>query len=202
MRIVVFLLGFFSLNCFAQTQVGNFERRQDSLRNELLKVKNDTLLLGTVIEEHYIRGLVKNEENQLKFVLPFDLHAPDCGAPDCYTTELIFQISNEYPLKFPEEIEVKIYEYGCVKNQEWSANFSLSKFDEKQVNYYSANLRSNLYFTKDGRLIYFPHNERRSLGFKELEKWLFKNESDGLEIPPYESTVMNSYEYANFFGKR
>lgn len=202
MRILVFLLCILGTNCFCQSSVESFEIRQDSLRSELLKFKNDTLLLGTVIEEHYIRGLVKNEGDQLKFVFPFDLHAPDCGAPDCYTTELIFQISNKYPLKFPDEVEVKIYEYGCVKNQEWSSSFSLAKFDKKQVNYYSADLRSNLYFTKDGRLIYFPHNERRSLGFKELEEKLFKNESDGLEIPPYESTVMKSYEYANFFGKR
>tara|TARA_R110002073_G_scaffold302252_1_gene469863 strand:- start:7 stop:555 length:549 start_codon:yes stop_codon:yes gene_type:complete len=180
----------------------SFQKRQDSLRNELLKVKNDKLLLNSVFEEHYIRGLVTNEKSYLKFELPFNLHGPDCGAPDCYTTELEFEISNSSTLKLPEKIKINGSEYGCVENQNWSNDFKLVESNEQMVNYYSAELKSNLYFTKKGRLIYFPHEKGKSISLKELDKMYENWEFDDAELAPYLSTVMTTMEYETFMDKK
>ncbi|NCT17605.1 MAG: hypothetical protein COY56_06105 [Flavobacteriaceae bacterium CG_4_10_14_0_8_um_filter_34_31] len=176
----------------------NFQKRQDSLRNELLKIKNDKLLLNTVFEEHYIRGLVTNEMNFLKFRLPFNLHAPDCGAPDCYTTELTFEISNNLPIKLPSRITINGVEDGCVESKSWSGDFELLELNEQLVNYYSAELQSNLYFTKNGRLIYFPHEKGKSISLIELDKMYDRWEFDDAEITPYLSTIMTTSEYELF----
>ncbi|PKP24696.1 MAG: hypothetical protein CVU03_11140 [Bacteroidetes bacterium HGW-Bacteroidetes-2] len=180
----------------------NFQKRQDSLRNELLKIKNDKLLLNSVFEEHYIRGLVANGKNSLKFKLPFNLHAPDCGAPDCYTTELKFEILNNSPLKLPKKIKINGKEYGCVESQNWSSEFKLVESNEQLVNYYSAELKSNLYFTKKGRLIYFPHKKGKSISLTELDKMYENWEFDDAELTPYLSNRMTTMEYEHFMDKK
>ena len=179
-----------------------FQKRQDSLRNELLRIKNDKLLLNTVFEEHYIRGLVTNGKNCLKFELPFNLHSPDCGAPDCYTTELEFEISNNSPLKLPNKIKINGTEYGCVENQNWTNYFKLVESNKQLVNYYSVDLKSNLYFTKKGRLIYFPHEKEKSISLMELDKMFENWEFDDAEIAPYSSTTMTIMEYELFMDKK
>jgi hypothetical protein len=179
-----------------------FQKRQDSLRNEILRIKNDKLLLNTVFEEHYIRGLVTNEKNFLKFELPFNLHSLDCGAPDCYTTELKFEIPNNSPLKLPNQIKINGTEYGCVENQNWTNDFKLVESNEQLVNYYSVDLKSNLYFTKKGRLIYFPHEREKSISLMELDKMYHNWEFDDAEIAPYSSTTMTIMEYELFMDKK
>ena len=179
-----------------------FQKRQDSLRNELLKFKKDELLLNTVFEEHYIRGLVTNEKNYLKFDLPFNLHGLDCGAPDCYITELKFEIPNNLPLKLPSKIKISGNEYGCVENKNWTSDFKLVESDEQIVNYYSADLKSNLYFTKKGRLIYYPHEKEKSISIMELDKMYDNWEFDDAALVPYSSTVMTTMEYELFMDKK
>jgi len=179
----------------------SFQKRQDSLRGELLKIKNDELLLNTVFEEHYIRGLVINESNFLKFILPFNLHALDCGAPDCYTTELTFEISSNAPLKIPLNVIINGATYGCIEDKNWSSDFALVELNEQLVNFYSAELQSNLYFTKKGRLIYFPHEKGKSISLNELDKMYDRWEFDDAAIVPYLSTVMTTSEYDYFLNK-
>ena len=198
---LIYILGIITFSCFSQeNSLEKFQKRQDSLRNELLKIKNDKLLLNTVFEEHYIRGLITNEKNCLKFELPFNLHGSDCGAPDCYTTELEFEISNNSPLKLPNKIKINGTEYGCVESQNWSNDFKLVESNEQLVNYYSAELKSNLYFTRKGRLIYFPHERGRSISLTELDKMYENWKFDNAELAPYLSTVMTTMEYEIFMN--
>ncbi|RKF03340.1 hypothetical protein C8N26_1723 [Tenacibaculum lutimaris] len=199
------LLYFFILltfSCFSQENtINNFQQKQDALRNELLNSKNDKLLLNTVFEEHYIRGLITNEKKYLIFKLPFNLHGFDCSAPDCYTTILEFKIPNSSPLKIPEKIKVNITESGCVKTQKWSGEFKLIKSNKQLVNYYSSKLKSNLYFTRKGRLIYFPHEKTFSISLQKLDKILQNLNPDKLEPVPYLSTIMTTMEYELFINK-
>ncbi len=200
------LLYFFALvtfSCFSQENTTeNFQQRQDSLRNELLKSKNDKLLLNTVFEEHYIRGLITNEKDFLNFNLPFNLHGFDCGAPDCYTTTLKFKTSNNYPLNLQAKIKIDLTESGCVKTQNWSGEFTLVEANKLLVNYYSPQLKSNLYFTKKGELIYFPHEKTKSISLKKLNKILQSLNPDELEPVPYLSTVMTTMEYETFINQK
>lgn len=204
MKKLIYIFGLITFSCFSQENLEDkFQIRQDSLRNELLKTKNDKVLLNTVFEEHYIRGLIKNEKNNLKFILPFDLHGPDCGAPDCYTTELKFEIPNKIPLLLPKKMIINGIEFGCIeKKQKWTSEFELVESNKQIVNYYSAELKSNLYFTKKGRLIFFPHNKEESLSLKLIDEMYENWEFENSEFAPYETTVMNSMEYEIFLNKK
>jgi len=44
--------------------------------------------------------------------LNFDLHGPDCGAPDCYTTKVCFKLDQS--VKVGDSISAELTEYGCV----------------------------------------------------------------------------------------
>ena len=203
MKKLIYIFGIITFSCFSQERsIEKFTKRQDSLRNELLKIKNDKLLLNSVFEEHYIRGLVKKEKNYLKFVLPFNLHSLDCGAPDCYTTELTFKIVNNSPLKLPLKINIKGVEYGCVETHSWWHDFKLVESSDELANYYSAELKSNLFFTKKGRLIYFPHEKNKSVSLKELDQMYEKWEFDDAELTPYSSIIMTTMEYEMFVNKK
>ncbi|TDG35630.1 hypothetical protein EZJ43_13505 [Pedobacter changchengzhani] len=69
-----------------------FEETQDSLRKLILNSKPNENLKSSILQELYIRGLVNEEHGKIKFDLPFNLHGFDCGAPDCYSTDLKFEI--------------------------------------------------------------------------------------------------------------
>ena len=202
-KIAIILFGLITLSCFSQENLTErYLQKQDSLRNELLNTKKDSLLIGTVFEEHYLRGLVKNEKECLKFKLPFNLHGPDCGAPDCYTTELTFEIPNEHPLELPKKITITGTEFGCVESNNWTSKFELIESNTKLANYFSAELKSNLFFTKNGNLIYFPHEKSKSINLTELNKMYEGWEFDDAEIAPYKSTIMERMDYESFVDKK
>ena len=202
LKTLIFIFGLITFTCFSQEDpMDRFQKNQDSLRNELLKIKKDKLLLNSVFEEHYIRGLVTNEKDLLKFKLPFNLHGSDCGAPDCYTTLLEFEIPNSSPLKLPKKIKVNGMEYGCVENKKWSYDFKLIESSDQLVNYYSDKLKSNLYFTRKGRLIYYPHEKENSISLVELDQMYDNWEFDDSELTPYLSNKMTIMDYKVFMEK-
>ncbi|MCP4457111.1 MAG: hypothetical protein GY816_03640, partial [Cytophagales bacterium] len=61
----------------------DWDTEQDLIRNELVKSKPQNFLIGSLLEELYIRNVISFSENELDFTLTFDLHGFDCGAPDC-----------------------------------------------------------------------------------------------------------------------
>lgn len=63
-------------------------------------------------------------------------------------------------------------------------------------------IKSNLYFTKKGRLIYFPHEKEKSISLLELDKMYENWEFDDAELTPYSSTVMTIMEYELFIDKK
>ncbi|CAN0603471.1 unnamed protein product, partial [Ectocarpus sp. 12 AP-2014] len=69
-----------------------YQKAQDSLRTLLLASKPNANLKSSVLEELYIRGFVDQVGNNIKFELPFNVHTTDCGAPDCFTTDISFEI--------------------------------------------------------------------------------------------------------------
>lgn len=176
-----------------------FEETQDSLRNVLLKSKPNENLKSSLLQELYIRGLVNQEGNKIFFELPFNLHGLDCRAPDCYSTDISFEIPLTEPIEFPDKINFKLYEYGCVE-QEKSINsvLELKEKSTEYINYYSEELKSNLIIKRNGELYYYPHLKTNSIGIETIEKIFENYEFDDDEIVPYQSTVMTSNEYEYF----
>lgn len=179
-----------------------FKEKQDSLRTLLLKSKPNNNLKSSLLQELYIRNLVNQIDNKIVFKLPFNLHGLDCGAPDCYSTDVTFEIIAKKPIEFPEKIDFKLLEHGCGIENEKSQNgtFELVELSSNYVNYYSKELRSNLVILGDKRqLYYFPNTQINSIKVALIENMLANyNENEAEFSFPYQSTLMTTNEYEHF----
>ena len=183
----------------------SFQEAQDALRTLLLNAKPNENLKSSLLQELYLRGLVDQMDNKIKFKLPFDLHGFDCGAPDCYSTDLTFEINATEPIKFPKTIEVKLLEHGCGidKARVRKGTFKRMERSSKYVNYYSEKIQSNLVILGEKRkLYYFPDTKPNAIKVDLIDK-IFDdyNEEDENSIVPYQSTIMTTNEYENFISK-
>ncbi|MCP4494755.1 MAG: hypothetical protein GY820_46745 [Gammaproteobacteria bacterium] len=158
------------------------------------------------MEELYIRNVISFSENELDFTLTFDLHGFDCGAPDCYSTDLNFRIPHNNQLIFPNELKYSIHEHGCVESEfRTSGTMTLVEQGDSYVNYYSEEQRSNLVIIgNDERKEYtylFTETEPNFIRVSQLKELIDSYPVDGPgEIPqPFMSTDLLRYEYQNFF---
>ena len=178
-----------------------FEETQDSLRTQILNSKPNENLKSSILQELYIRGLVNETDGKIKFELPFNLHGFDCGAPDCYSTDITFDIPAKEPVGFPKMIDFHLFEHGCVDKEITSDGvFELVELSPDYVNYYSKTHESNLIIIKDkGQLYYFPKSKPNSIKVSLIDE-IFENynEEDSYKIAPYQSTIMTTNEYENF----
>jgi len=180
----------------------SFEELQDSLRKVLLNSKLNENLKSSLFQELYIRGLVVEENGEISFDLPFNLHGLDGGVPDCYSTDLSFKIPSNKPIEFPEKIDVKLHEYGCVDKEETiKSTFIQKEKSTEYLNYFSEDLQSNLVIKKNGELYYYPHLKSYSISVRAIDEMFENAEFDDAEIAPYQSTVMTSNEYERFLEK-
>lgn len=180
----------------------SFEETQDSLRKVLLSFKPKENLKSSLLQEFYIRGLVNQKGDSIYFVLPFNLHGLDCGAPDCYSTDITFKIPSNEPIEFPDKIDFTLYEHGCIDIEKTKNSvFKLKENSVGYVNYFSEELKSNLIIKKNGELYYYPHLKTNSINVKTVNKMFENNEFEDAEIAPFQSTVMTSNEYEHFIKK-
>jgi hypothetical protein len=179
-----------------------FEETQDSLRTLLLNSKPNENLKSSILQELYIRRLVNQINDKITFEIPFNLHGFDCGAPDCYSTDITFEIIAKEPIQFPKTINFKLSEHGCGIENEISKNgiFELVEQSPKYVNYYSKKQQSNLVILGEKReLYYFPDTKPNSIKVELIDKIFDEyNEEDENAIVPYQSTIMTTNEYENF----
>ena len=177
----------------------SFKEVQDSLRLILLESKPNESLKSSLLEELYIRGLVTEENGEILIPLPFDLHGLDCGAPDYYSTDLSFKIPSKNPIEFPEKIDVKLHEHGCVDNEKTiNSQFIQKEKSQEYINYFSEELKSNLVIKKKGELYYYPHLKSNSISAKVIDEMFENGEFNDTIIAPYQSTAMTSNEYELF----
>lgn len=177
----------------------SFEEVQDSLREVLLNAKPNENLKSSILQELYIRGLVVEKNDEILFNLPFDLHGAGCGAPDCYSTDISFSIPSNEPVEFPDRIAFKLFEHGCVEEEETKNSvFELKEESQNYVNYFSKEEKSNLIIMRNGDLYYYPHLKSNSIRIKTIDEMFENGEFDDAEIVPYRSKVMTSNEYEYF----
>ncbi|TCI94846.1 hypothetical protein [Tenacibaculum sp. M341] len=189
-----------------KTEKLNFEELQDSLRTALLKLKNNNSLKSGLLEELYIRNLVREVNGIVKIEIPFNLHSFDCGAPDCYSTNISFEFLAKESIEFPKKVDFTLLEKGCgiVKEMLETGTFELIELTDEKLNYYSKKMNSNLIIYKENKetkLFYFPDSELNPLKVNMINKVLKDYEEDGLEKNvPYQSTFMLTRDYSNFIN--
>jgi len=178
--------------------VQSYEQSRDSLLQLLLAKKANEQLKASMLREFYIRGLVNQVGDSLSFYLPFDLHGLDCGAPDCYSTDIRFKIKMNTPMEFPKDLVFSLVEAGCVDQEvSTSGQFELVEHRSELVNYYCKELKSNLVIKRNGNLYYFPHEKDKSISAAYIDKKFENYEFEDEALVPYQSTTMTT-QFQNF----
>jgi len=180
-----------------------FEETQDSLRAVLLKSKPNEKLKSSLLQELYIRGLVDQIGDKITFELPFNLHGFDCGAPDCYSTDISFEIPAKDPIEFPKTIRFKLVEYGCGIEKQISVEGTFIRVEESPtyVNYYAEKQQSNLVILGEkGELYFFTNAKPNAIKARFIDQ-LFEEFTEDDQNIPYQSTIMTTNEYENFLNK-
>lgn len=178
---------------------------QDSLRNELLARKENETIKTSFLQELYIRNVVALEHDSLVFNIPFDLHGPDCGAPDCYTTDIQFSIGFKNKVLFPETILLTEHERGCIDTPiTISAPFKLIEATENHVIYHSASYNRTLVLFNSNKAtgtgaFYFSGKGSETVTGLNVYNIINNQSARSAEFPyPFMSWLLTTNEYARF----
>ncbi len=183
----------------------DWEKYQDSLRNKILKGKKNKILKESFLQEMYIRNVVTIINDSIFVNIPFNIHGPDCGAPDCYSTDICFSFKLGDKLIFPKNIQFEEHEHGCVdKEQNLSGDFKLVEETTKHVIYYSTKHKRTLVLFSSNKengttAFYFSGlGENRINGQNVYSITKEYNDEDKNSIYPYTSWVLTTNEYENY----
>jgi hypothetical protein len=184
-----------------------WSNRQDSIRNEILNRKENKMLKESFLQEMYIRDVVRVSNNSLFVVIPFNLHSFDCGAPDCYSTDVSFNFKLGDRLEFPKTLPFTEYEHGCVPEEtKLSGTFKLQEETEKHVIYHSEEHKRTLVLFSNKVIgttaFYFVEVEENKINGKSVYEILEKD-TDYLNsfYSIYRSWILTTNDYENNFLK-
>ena len=183
----------------------DWEKYQDSLRNELLNGKKNKILKESFLQEIYIRNVATIFNDSVTVNIPFNVHGPDCGAPDCYSIDISFSFKLGDKLIFPKKISFCEYEHGCVdREQKLSGIFQLLEENTNYVIYYSTKYKRTLVIFSSNKengttAFYFTGlGENRINGQNVYNITKEYNDADKNSIYPFTSWVLTTNEYENF----
>ncbi len=182
-----------------------FELQQDSLRNEILKRKDNTLLKNSFLQEMYLRDVVQVANDSLHFNIPFNLHALDCGAPDCYSNDFSFSFRLGDALIFPKNLPFREHEHGCTdKETHRSGTFSLIEQTDKHIIYHSSEHKITLVLLSPDEnrytnAFYFNGVEQQEINGTSLYKITDMQDKNFDEYKyPNRSWVLSTNDYEHF----
>lgn len=165
-----------------------------------------TFWKNSCLEEFYLQGFAKTTKDSIKVHLPFNLHAFDCGAPDCYTTEVNFSLAKENPIIFPDSLPFWEEQWECMEKYQFSDVYELIETTHKHVIYHYTSKQRTLvlYFPKirgswSGDAYYFVGVGRKRFNGKNIHT-VHENYDDNKpesewNKKPYMITNFNRVEY-------
>jgi hypothetical protein len=184
------------------------EKHEDSLRNILLREKENTVLKESFLQEMYIRNVVTVSNDSLFVTLPFNVHGPDCGAPDCYSTDVSFGFRFGDTLLFPENIRFHEHERGCTdRERKLTGNFQLLEQTAQHVIYYSAEHKRTLVLfspdSENGTAAYYftGLGKNRITGQNVYDIMKEYDEEDKNAVYPFTSWLLTTNEYEHFMRR-
>lgn len=182
-----------------------WEQLQDSLRNEILKRRENKVVKESFLQEMYIRNVVTVFQDSLHFHIPFNLHGPDCGAPDCYSTDLSFSFKFGKSIVFPEKIDFLEHEYGCIDEEiSISGKFSLIEQTKSHIIYYSSQYQRGLLLFASNKYVgttalYFTNIGQDELNINNIYSIMdFESKNFNEEKYPFTSFILTANEYEHF----
>ena len=184
-----------------QQDTSAYMQERLAVRQALLNAHPNHTVQGTLWEELYLRKLVAPTTDHLAVMIPFDSHGPDCGAPDCYSTDVSFAVPQPGPL-FPTTLSVAVHEHGCIDEEtRQTGAFTCTELTAENATYYSAELKAYLILWKThtalGSVYYYPQAPSDKLSAEAIRS-IFE-EGDDNAYYPYQSTRMYLWDYERYW---
>jgi len=157
-----------------------------------------SLLENGFLHSYWRKGVVLEADGRVQFDLRFDLHGFDCGAPDCFQTDIAFDFNLGDSLQFPSSLPFQLHEHGCKEERGFEAVFTLQSEDENCVIYHCPERNAVLVlFSKieenEDFFYFFEGVETNKITNETFSKFLKVSMKDETK-QPYMSTSMRSYE--------
>jgi len=207
---VLFIL-ILSTTCINAQDVFDWEAYRNSLRNKRLERKENNVLKGTFLREMYVRDIANVCGDSIVINIPFDAHSPyDCGAPDCYSTDVSVRFKLGNTFTFPHEAQFTEHERGCVEQEtQISGIFRLTGQTDNHVIYHSSEYGRILVLFRKFDLVhtwayYFTNIDTNINEDSVTNENLYKIEEEHIEdgsadqLFPFKSATLNNVEYETF----
>jgi hypothetical protein len=197
------------VNNVTELTLPEWEKYEDSLRNVILRQKDNKVLKESFLQEMYIRNAVTVSNDTVIIEIPFDLHGPDCGAPDCYSTAIRLSFKLQGKLIFPENVQFQEHEKGCVEKEvKLSGNFRLVEQTGSHIIYHAAKHKRTLVLfrsvkTTGSAAWYFTNAGAGRINGKNVYTVIQNyNEEDENSIYPFMSWILKTNEYEVFLPEK
>jgi hypothetical protein len=167
------------------------------------------VLKNSLLQEIYLRGVAQPVGDSVRVRIRFNLHGFDCGAPDCYTTEVSFGLKLGRKITFPQNLKFREHEYGCVdKETRQAGEFDLVELTDNHVIYHSAKPQRTLVLfsfsekTFTSAYYFVGLDETRISGDNVYNIARDYDDNDSTSIYPYMSWILNTNEYEYFLSRK
>ena len=152
LTLFIFALSF---SMFAQKSnaVSDWQVRQDSIRNEILNQRENTILKESFLQEKYIRNVVRVASDSLFVLIPFDLDGFGCNSRNCYSIDVSFSFKLGDRLEFPKTLLFTEHWHGACwfpKEVRYSGIFRLQEQTDEHVIYHSTEHNRTLVLFRHG----------------------------------------------------
>lgn len=184
-----------------------WEEERAILREQLVAGLTNEVLKNSFLQEMYIRKVARVYNDTVYVEIDFNVHGFDCGAPDCYSTDVSFSFPLGDSLIFPKTLPFKEHEYGCVDNEfEISGVFKLVDSDYRYVKYVSSELKRTLLLYSDQEedwsvAEYFSGIDPERVQYETLDTLCRYLEEEETDFQPYSSFILSTPDYNWFVDK-
>ena len=184
-----------------------WEEEQAVFREQLVAGLTNEVLKNSFLQEMYIRKVAKVSGDTVYIDIGFNLHGYDCGAPDCYTTDVSFNFPLGDSLIFPESLPFTEHEYGCLDDgYQISGVYKLVDSDYRYVKYVSAKNKRTLFLFSDKEdnwsiAHYYVGIDPARLHYHTLDTLNRYLEEEETDLQPYMSWTLSTNQYDRFIDK-
>ncbi len=187
-------------------QLNTWKKHQHTLRSKILNTKDNKVLKAGFLQEMYIRSIATVSNDSVFVCIPFNLHSPDCSAPDCFSTDVCFSFKLSNQLIFPKKLPFTEYEHGCIigRSQKIQSQFQLIEKTEKYIIYYSIKPKRTLVLFSSNKAngttaFYFVGLNKYRINGQNVNSILEQyNPEDQNSIYPYTSWQLTTSDYKQF----
>lgn len=169
------------------------ETRDQAALNEMLQ--------HSFLQEFYARKVVSVSGDSITVKIPFNLHGADCGAPDCYTTEVRFGFRPGKEFNFPKRLKFRESEDGCIEETyRLNSVFELIEKTDKHVIYHCPKVKRTLVLFRSATTTgtgayYFTYVNRNTVTGKNVYTIMSNyNEEDKNALYPFTCTTLSVTE--------